>query len=35
MFKVLSEKFQSQHNETILSLQYCKLIREQRENAEE
>ena len=33
-FKVLSETFKPQHNETILSLQYCKLIREQSENAE-
>ena len=26
----LSEKFKPQHNETILSLQYCKLIKEEK-----
>ena len=34
-FEVLSETFKPQHNETILSLQYCKLRREQSENVEE
>ena len=29
LFEVLSENFKLQHNETILSLQYFKLIREQ------
>ena len=32
---MLSNKFKSQHNETILSLKYCKLIREQSKNAKE
>ena len=31
LFKVLSQKFKPQHNKIILSLQYCKLIREQSE----
>ena len=35
LFKVLSEKLKSQNNETVLSLQYCKLIKEQNVNAEE
>ena len=35
LFEVLSEKFKWQHNEMILALQYCTLIREQNENAEE
>ena len=35
LFEVASEKFKPQHNETILSMQYCKLTREQNENAEE
>ena len=35
LFKVFSELFKCQHNKTILSLQYCKLIKEQDENAEE
>ena len=30
-----SENFKLQHNETILSLKYSKLAREQNENAEE
>ena len=30
-----SEKFKSQHNETILSLQYYKLLREEKESTEE
>ena len=29
LFEVLSEEIKSQHNETVLSLQYCKLIWEQ------
>ena len=35
LFEVVSEKFKPQYNETILSLQYNNLIREQGENAEE
>ena len=35
LFEVLSKKFKPQHNETILLLQYWKLIREQSENAGE
>ena len=35
LFEVKSEKFKPQCNETILSLQYCKLIRQQSEQAEE
>ena len=35
MFQVHSKKFKLQYNETILSLQYYKLIREQKENVEE
>ena len=31
----LSDKFKLQHKEKILSLQYCKLTREQNEKAEE
>ena len=27
LFKILNEKFKPEHNETILSLQYCKLLR--------
>ena len=34
LFEVLSEKFKPQHNETILSLQYCKVARKQNENTE-
>ena len=34
-FEVLSENFKPQHNKTTLSLQYCKLIREERESTEE
>ena len=34
LFEVLSEKFRSQHNETTLSLQYCK-VRQQYKNAKE
>ena len=35
LFEVLKEKFKLQQNETILSLQYCKWIREGKECAEE
>ena len=35
LFEVFSEQFKSKLSETILSLQYCKLIRQQSENAEE
>ena len=35
LFEAQSEKFKPQHNETILSLQYCELIREKKESAEE
>ena len=35
MFEVLSEKFKLQPNETILLLQYCKLIGDQNEKAKE
>ena len=34
LLKVLSAKFKMQHDETIVSLQYCKLVREE-ESAEE
>ena len=34
LLKVLSEKLKSHNNETIWSLQHCKLVREQNENAE-
>ena len=34
LFKVLSKEFNPQHNDTILSLQYCKPIRGQNESAE-
>ena len=33
LFELLSDKFKSKYNETILSLQYCKLLREQNEDA--
>ena len=32
---MLSDKFKPQHNDTIVSLKYWKLYREQNENAEE
>ena len=32
---MLSEEFKLQHNETILPLQYCKLVREGKGSAEE
>ena len=35
MLEVSSEKFKAWHNETFLLLQYCKLKREQNENAKE
>ena len=35
LFKVLSDKFRTQYNKTILSLQYHKVTREQNENSEE
>ena len=35
LFEVLSDKFKPEHNKMILSLQYCKLEREQYENVEE
>ena len=35
LFEVLREKLKPQHNETILSQQYCKLIREEKESPEE
>ena len=35
LFEVLSQMFWLQHKETISSLKYCKLTREQKENAEE
>ena len=35
LFEMPIEKFQSQHNETILSMKYCKLVRENRKSAEE
>ena len=34
-FEVFSEKFKPQHNKTILSVQHCKLTREQNENVED
>ena len=35
LFKVLCEKFKPQHNEIILSLLCCKLVREEKETAKE
>ena len=35
LFKMPSENFKPQHNESILSLQYCNLTIEQNKNAEE
>ena len=32
-FEMLSEKFQSQYNQTTLSLQYCKLVGEEKEKS--
>ena len=34
LFESLSQNFKPQHNETILSLQFCTLAMEQSENAE-
>ena len=33
LFEVLIEMFKLQNNKTVLPLQYCKLMREQNENA--
>ena len=35
LFQAFSEKLRPQHNETILSFQYCKLSRQGKEIAEE
>ena len=35
LLKILTNKFRPQLNETIKSLQFCKLITQNRENAEE
>ena len=35
LFKILSKTFKPYNNEAILSLQYCKQIRKQKENAQE
>ena len=35
LFKVLRVKFKPQHTLTILSFQYCKIIREQSKNTKE
>ena len=35
LFEVQSEKFKHQHDEPVLLLQYCKLIKEEKESAEE
>ena len=35
LFEVITQNFKLQHNDTILLLQYCKLIREEKENTEE
>ena len=35
LFEVLSAKFRTHDNETNLSLQYCKLVKEQNGNAKE
>ena len=34
-FETLNEKFNSQHNEKILSLQYCKLLSDSDQSAED
>ena len=34
LFGVLDEKSKPQHNKTLLSLQYCKLVREEKGSAE-
>ena len=33
LFQILNKKFKKQHNEMILSLQYCKLLRDNNESA--
>ena len=33
--EAIDDKLKTQHNETVLSLQYCKLAREQNENDKE
>ena len=35
LFKVLSDKFKAYQNQSILSLQYCNLSKEQNKNAKE
>ena len=35
LFEVLGNKFKPQHNEMILQLKYCKLVKKQSTNAEE
>ena len=35
LFEMLNEKFKSQHNETILLLQYCKTLRHNTDGAKE
>ena len=35
LFEEMSANIKPQHNETVGSLQYCKLLREQSDNAEE
>ena len=35
LFKILNEKFRPQHNDTMLSLHYCMLGRQNDETAEE
>ena len=35
LFKGLRKMLKSQYNETVLSLQYCKLTKEQNDNADE
>ena len=35
LFKTVNRKFKPQYNETVKSLQFCKLIRQSNESAEE
>ena len=35
LFNVLKDKFRLQHNETILTLQFCKLQRKENESIQE
>ena len=35
LFEVLNDKFEPQHNKTMLLLQYCKIVREVQDKAEE